>query len=335
MAMSVAEKPVAERAPRSPHAELALASVLGAVYVLASLWFVFGGFPLLWSEFFPPGNPFLSIALLLIATAGIGFGLWYVGYTLEKHSARRGLRAGVFVAAVLIYLIAWLCLSVIGPFLEEPIGGMGGAVITVLLGAGMAVGAIVLFLKPGFAAWLGRLEDRGWFHALPYKPTQGVRVRRATVLGILVVGLCGIYVLVTHHSLGYEIEGGRPNNWEWTIPFSKDLMGAEYVIPLMFKVHLVMPLLLFVGLLWVAWRVVNWPTFADFLIATEAEMNKVSWTTRKRLWQDTVVVLVTVFLLTAYLFVIDIGWIKVLGWVNVLQVDVKAEQLKQQEKSQW
>jgi preprotein translocase SecE subunit len=335
MAMSVAEKPVAERAPRSPHTELALVSLLGAVYLLASLWVVFGGFPYLWSEVFPPDNPFLSVALLLIATAVIGFGLWFVGYALEKHLARRGLRAGVFVAAVFIYLIAWLCFSVIGRFLEEQVGGIGGAVVTVLLGLGMAFGAGVLFFKPGFAAWLGRVEDRGWLHALPYKPTQGVRVRRATVLAILVVGLCGIYVLVVHHSLGYEIEGSRPNNWEWSIPFSKDILGAELVIPLMFKVHLVIPLLLFVGLLWVAWRVVNWPTFADFLIATEAEMNKVSWTTRKRLWQDTVVVLVTVFLLTAYLFIIDIGWINVLSWVRVLQVDVKAEQLKQQEKSQW
>ena len=51
----------------------------------------------------------------------------------------------------------------------------------------------------------------------------------------------------------------------------------------MFKVHLVVPLLLSAGLIWFAWRIVNWPTFADFLIATEAEINKVSWTTRKRL----------------------------------------------------
>ena len=31
---------------------------------------------------------------------------------------------------------------------------------------------------------------------------------------------------------------------------------------------------------WVAFRVVNMPRFADFLIAVEAEMNKVSWPTR-------------------------------------------------------
>src|SRR5439155_21884504 len=107
-----------------------------------------------------------------------------------------------------------------------------------------------------------------------------------------------------------------------------------FYLPLMFKVHLVIPLILAVGLVWFAWRVVNWPGFADFLIATEAEMNKVSWTTRKRLVQDTIVVLVTVFLLTAFLFVVDIIWIKVLSnpWFQVLHVDLKAEQQKQQEK---
>ena len=35
-------------------------------------------------------------------------------------------------------------------------------------------------------------------------------------------------------------------------------------------------LLAVVGL-WAAYRVVNLPAFADFLIAVEAEMNKVSW----------------------------------------------------------
>ena len=63
--------------------------------------------------------------------------------------------------------------------------------------------------------------------------------------------------------------------------------------------------------LWFAWRAVNVPTFADFLIATEAEMNKVSWTPWKKLVQDTIVVLVTTALLTAFLLVIDIFW----GWL--------------------
>ena len=66
--------------------------------------------------------------------------------------------------------------------------------------------------------------------------------------------------------------------------------------------HYTLPLLLLALSLWGAWRVVNFPPFADFLIATEAELNKVSWTTRPRLIQDTIVVLVTVFLMAMFLF---------------------------------
>ena len=81
----------------------------------------------------------------------------------------------------------------------------------------------------------------------------------------------------------------------------------------------------------------NVPTFADFLIATEAEMNKVSWTTRKRLMQDTIVVLVTVFLFTMFLFVVDIIWIKVLSapYIQVLLIDPKAREKAQQETAKW
>ncbi len=68
------------------------------------------------------------------------------------------------------------------------------------------------------------------------------------------------------------------------------------------SVQFTVPLLLLAAALWLAWRVVNLPAFADFLIATEAEMNKVSWTTQRRLFQDTIVVLVTVVLMAVYLF---------------------------------
>jgi preprotein translocase SecE subunit len=82
-------------------------------------------------------------------------------------------------------------------------------------------------------------------------------------------------------------------------------------------------LFLLAGLaLWVAWRVVNYPAFADFLIATEAELNKVSWTTRRKLVQDTIVVLVTVFLMAVYLFAMDQAWSQLLslGPIRVIQI---------------
>ena len=73
-------------------------------------------------------------------------------------------------------------------------------------------------------------------------------------------------------------------------------------------VQFTVPLLILAGSIWLAWRVVNLPVFADFLIATEAELNKVSWTTRKRLVQDTIVVLVTVVLMAVFLFAMDLVW---------------------------
>jgi preprotein translocase SecE subunit len=68
------------------------------------------------------------------------------------------------------------------------------------------------------------------------------------------------------------------------------------------------PILLIILALWISWKVVNIPVFADFLIATEAEMNKVSWTTKKKLFHDTIVVLTTLVLMSVFLFAMDQFW---------------------------
>lgn len=60
--------------------------------------------------------------------------------------------------------------------------------------------------------------------------------------------------------------------------------------------------------LWVVYRAVNYPQFADFLIAVEAEMNKVSWPTRIALVRSSAVVMLTIFLFAAILFMYDIIW---------------------------
>jgi len=100
------------------------------------------------------------------------------------------------------------------------------------------------------------------------------------------------------------------------------------------QLRFTLPLLLLALTFWLAWRLVNFPTFADFLIATEAELNKVSWTTRKRLVQDTIVVLVTVFMMTAFLFVADIVWSKLLQGIGVLQPP-PAEAVKANQELPW
>ena len=62
------------------------------------------------------------------------------------------------------------------------------------------------------------------------------------------------------------------------------------------------------GGLWLSYRIVNYARFADFLIAVEAEMNKVSWPTKKELIRSSLVVLFVILALTAVLFVFDIFW---------------------------
>ena len=60
--------------------------------------------------------------------------------------------------------------------------------------------------------------------------------------------------------------------------------------------------------LWIGYRLVNWPRFADFLISVEAELNKVSWPSQKELIRASMVVIFTILFLSALLFFYDAFW---------------------------
>ena len=66
--------------------------------------------------------------------------------------------------------------------------------------------------------------------------------------------------------------------------------------------------------LWLAYRLVNVPAFADFLIAVEAEMNKVSWPSRTELVRGSTVVLLMMFAFAFVLAGCDIFWKLLLSW---------------------
>jgi len=76
-----------------------------------------------------------------------------------------------------------------------------------------------------------------------------------------------------------------------------------------------------IGLLlgWITFRMLQYPPFVEFLIATEAEMNKVSWTSRDDLKRATTVVLVTVLLMAVFLFGVDWLWSLLLHAIGVLR----------------
>jgi preprotein translocase SecE subunit len=309
----------------SPVRRLALASFLGAGYVLLGLGLLFGQLPLWW-DLLGIANEFLSTTLLLMVS-GVFLVAWgYLGRRLEGQHPLPGLRAGVVVAASALFLILLLSLGLGNS--RAAVGEVTlGTILTGVVAALLLAGLVFLFLRPGFARWLVWLEEQGWFHARPFKPNLGLRVRRGTFLGLLILIGAGIYTLIQHGTLG-------TGDWVVNLPWAY----GEQALYLLFHVNYLVPLLLLAVLGWLSWRLVNWPVFAEFLIATDAELNKVSWINRRRLIQDTVVVLVTVFLLAVFLFVVDIVWIRILSvdpWIKVLQIDPREERAKQQRPTEW
>ncbi|NUQ65702.1 MAG: preprotein translocase subunit SecE [Pirellulales bacterium] len=116
------------------------------------------------------------------------------------------------------------------------------------------------------------------FHTGLYKRSQGRITRQVTFAAVAVILGAGLV------RLNQTLIGSGP--------------GIAYGVP---------GLLLILGL-WAAYRLVNVPVFADFLIAVEAEMNKVSWPTRTELIRSSLVVLITIFALAIVLFGFDALW---------------------------
>lgn len=134
--------------------------------------------------------------------------------------------------------------------------------------------------KGRFAPFLANLA-----HTNLYKPLQGKQARLWTAIGL------GLIIFFGLREVHDSLDGRTSQFGVWGYPV---LIG--------------------VVMGWLAFRLLQFPPFVEFLIATEAEMNKVSWTSRDDLKRATTVVLVTVALMAVFLFGVD--WI----WSNLLQV---------------
>ncbi len=122
-----------------------------------------------------------------------------------------------------------------------------------------------------------------------YKPNQGRIVRQVTFVAIVVL-MC---------LAAFEI--GK-------VSFLRDLfVGSKYLIPFLIGI---------VGL-WLGYRVVNYTRFADFLIAVEAEMNKVSWPGKTELWSASCVVIFVIFAMALVLFAFDVIWTKIFEVIGI------------------
>ncbi len=325
MAVAVKQGPEATRT-RTPN-RLALGSLAGMAYVVVSLALIFHGLNYLWWNIFDlDADNFANWSILILAMIGLAAGLYALGMRLVGPSPPHGLRAGVFTALVFL-IFDVLVVQGVGVTIENMVGtdSVVGMAVWVVVSLGVIFFTFRSFFRAGFEKWLVRFEDQGWFTRAAYKGSQGLRVRRGTILGVLALAACGIYTMLTHNPL--------VGDWELEVPFVDN-----EVFVLLPYVRYTLTLLLAAGSIWFAWRLVNFPTFADFLIATEAEMNKVSWTTRRRLIQDTIVVLTTVFLMTLFLLIVDVLWFKILSnpLIKVLSIDTTATQTaKQAESPDW
>lgn len=102
--------------------------------------------------------------------------------------------------------------------------------------------------------------------------------------------------------------------WVFTLGNARGNVSAEAALAANYGVCA----LLFALGVWVAYRLVNLPRFADFLISVEAEMSKVSWPTRRELTRASIVVLITMFGVAAVLYVYDLIWQWLLSTLGVL-----------------
>jgi preprotein translocase SecE subunit len=131
----------------------------------------------------------------------------------------------------------------------------------------------------------------GFFHL--YKPGQGYWTRLGTALAaamLLAFIAQWVYRTLRHtlkvddvrNAAGQLVQTGFP---VWSVSVTAALVA---------------------GLALLAWYYLNKPVAVDFLVATESEMKKVNWTSRKELFGSTRVVIVFMFLISLVLFIFDL-----------------------------
>lgn len=126
-----------------------------------------------------------------------------------------------------------------------------------------------------------------------YKRGQGKYTRILTVAGAMLVGVIGAYVL--------------------SDTLAASLGGLSMGLYLAFGIPTLIVLALGAIMFWL----VNHPSSADFLIATESEMKKVSWSSRKEVIGSTKVVIVTTFMLAGILYGVDVLFVLLFHSMNI------------------
>lgn len=129
-----------------------------------------------------------------------------------------------------------------------------------------------------------------------FKPGQGMHVRWGTALGTGAIAVAGASFV-----------------HEWmSIPFGDDIFWRT-LIPVILLVAMGYLIFLAVG---------RKHSTVDFMIATEGEMKKVNWSSRKEVLGATKVVIFSVLAIGFLLFIVDICFMLLFSAIGVLKIPV-------------
>ena len=123
-----------------------------------------------------------------------------------------------------------------------------------------------------------------------YKRNQGRITRQVTFAALAIAWCLGIWRL-----------------WQllpaWAMSGGMSTPAADIGL-----VRIALPLVLAAAGLWFAYRLVNLPRFAEFLIGVESEMAKVSWPSLGEVARSSAVVIFMIFALSFILAAYDLFW---------------------------
>ena len=158
-------------------------------------------------------------------------------------------------------------------------------------------------------------ESTGFFHI--YKKGQGYWTRMGSAAAAALIAALCIQFLYTHL-----------NVWLYRIYDPGPMVGVAEQARLaavahaqsMTKITTIISCGVFiVGYAILVYWLLNKPDYADFLIATDSEMKKVNWTSRKELIGSTKVVIFFMFLIAFLLFAFDLFFGYLFFFMGVLK----------------
>lgn len=147
-----------------------------------------------------------------------------------------------------------------------------------------------------------RSKESGFFSI--YKKGQGYWTRMGTAIGAAFITL--MLVVFIYREMPSWIRPMFEPAGLRSLPVEEQAIATEHALSRASMTTNITAAAVLAGMSLLSWYLMNKQSNADFLIATDSEMKKVNWTSRKELIGSTKVVILFMFLIAILLFVIDI-----------------------------